>query len=147
MTALLVIKAGDAIPAISAKRRDFETWIAAGAGLSLADVKVVRVFRGETLPEPESVPGVIITGSSFQRDRPRAVEREHRALGGTRDSARQADPGHLLRASTDGARARRAKSEEQPARPEIGTTDVRMTAGCHAVMRCSAVCPRRCTCR
>jgi GMP synthase (glutamine-hydrolysing) len=63
MTALLVIKTGDAIPSISAKRRDFETWIAAGAGLSLADVNVIRVFRGEPLPEPESVPGVIVTGS------------------------------------------------------------------------------------
>lgn len=64
MTALLVIKTGDAIPSISAKRRDFETWIAAGAGLSLADVEVVRVFQGEALPEPERVPGVIVTGSS-----------------------------------------------------------------------------------
>jgi GMP synthase (glutamine-hydrolysing) len=64
MTALLVIKTGDAIPSISAKRRDFETWIAAGAGLSLADVQIVRVFQGEALPEPERVPGVIVTGSS-----------------------------------------------------------------------------------
>lgn len=64
MTALLVIKTGDAIPSIAAKRRDFETWIAAGAGLSLADVEVIRVFQGEALPEPERVPGVIVTGSS-----------------------------------------------------------------------------------
>jgi GMP synthase (glutamine-hydrolysing) len=64
MSALLVIKTGDALPAISAKRRDYETWIAAGAGLSLADVKVVRVFQGESLPDPETVPGVVITGSS-----------------------------------------------------------------------------------
>jgi GMP synthase (glutamine-hydrolysing) len=64
MSALLVIKTGDALPAISAKRRDYETWIAAGAGLSLADVQVVRVFQGESLPDPETVPGVVITGSS-----------------------------------------------------------------------------------
>jgi GMP synthase (glutamine-hydrolysing) len=63
MPALLVIKTGDAIPAVAAKRRDFETWIAAGAGLSLSDVNIVRVFRDEELPEPESAPGIVITGS------------------------------------------------------------------------------------
>jgi len=127
MTALLVIKAGDAIPAIVAKRRDFETWIAAGAGLSLADVQVVRVFHGETLPEPEGVPGVIVTGSSSMvTDRElwsettarwlaRAVELDKPILG--------ICYGHQLLAHALGGEVRNT-----PRGREIGTVDVKLNA-------------------
>jgi GMP synthase (glutamine-hydrolysing) len=128
MKALLVIKTGDAIPSISAKRRDFETWIAAGAGLSLADVEVVRVFQGEALPEPESVPGVIVTGSpSMVTDRhlwsentarwlARAVELDKPVLG--------ICYGHQLLAHALGGEVR-----FNPRGREIGTVDVRLTSG------------------
>lgn len=60
---LLVIKAGTAVPEVAAKRRDFEVWIACAAGLQQDEIQVVEVFRDEALPPPESVPGVVVTGS------------------------------------------------------------------------------------
>jgi GMP synthase (glutamine-hydrolysing) len=134
MTALLVIKTGDALPAVSAKRRDFETWIAAGAGLSLAEVHIVRVFRGEELPEPESVPGVIITGSaSMVTDREawsentaqwllRAVQLKKPILG--------ICYGHQLLAHALGGEVQR-----NPRGRQIGTTDVKL----HAAARSDAL--------
>jgi GMP synthase (glutamine-hydrolysing) len=127
MTALLVIKTGDAIPSISAKRRDFETWIAAGAGLSLADVDVVRVFQGEALPDPERIPGVIVTGSSSQlTDRElwsentarwlaRAVALDKPVLG--------IGYGHQLLAHGLGGEVR-----HNPRGREIGTVDVKLNS-------------------
>lgn len=127
MTALLVIKTGDAIPSIAAKRRDFETWIAAGAGLSLADVVVVRVFQGEPLPEPERVPGVIVTGSSSTlTDRElwsentarwlaRAVALDKPVLG--------ICYGHQLLAHALGGEVR-----HNPRGREIGTVDVKLNS-------------------
>jgi GMP synthase (glutamine-hydrolysing) len=127
MTALLVIKAGDAIPAIAAKRRDFETWIAAGAGLSLADVQVVRVFKGETLPEPESVPGVIITGSSSM-----VTDRELWSENTARWVARAVKLGKPVLGICYGhqlmAHALGGQVKHNPRGREIGTTDVRLTA-------------------
>jgi len=127
MTALLVIKTGDALPAVSAKRRDFETWIAAGAGLSLADVNIVRVFRAEDLPEPETVPGVIITGSpSMVTDREpwsestarwlvRAIQLRKPILG--------ICYGHQLLAHALGGDV-----QDNPRGRQIGTTDVKLHA-------------------
>jgi GMP synthase (glutamine-hydrolysing) len=127
MTALLVIKTGDAIPAISAKRRDFETWIAAGAGLSLADVQVVRVFQGEALPEPEAMPGVIVTGSpSLVTDRELWSENTARWLA--RAVALQKPVlgicyGHQLLAHALGGEVR-----QSPRGREIGTVDVKLNS-------------------
>jgi GMP synthase (glutamine-hydrolysing) len=127
MTALLVIKAGDAIPSIVAKRRDYETWIAAGAGLSLTNVQVVRVFRGETLPEPESVPGVIITGSNAM-----VTDRELWSENTARWIARAVELGkpmlgicygHQLMAHALGGEVR-----DNPRGREIGTTDVKLNS-------------------
>ncbi len=64
MASLLIVKAGSAVPAVVAKRRDFEVWIAAGAGLSQRDVEVVDVFRGASLPPPGNVSGVVVSGSA-----------------------------------------------------------------------------------
>jgi len=127
MTALLVIKAGDAIPSISAKRRDFETWIAAGAGLSLSDVEVIRVFDDEPLPEPESVPGVIVTGSSAM-----VTDREPWSEATARWLARAValdKPvlgicyGHQLLAHALGGEVR-----HNPRGREIGTVDVKLNS-------------------
>jgi GMP synthase (glutamine-hydrolysing) len=127
MTALLVIKTGDAIPSISAKRRDFETWIAAGAGLSLADVNVVRVFRGESLPEAESVPGVIVTGSSAMvTDRELWSENTARWLAravGLGKPVLGICYGHQLLAHALGGEVR-----HNPRGREIGTVDVRLSS-------------------
>jgi GMP synthase (glutamine-hydrolysing) len=60
---LVVIKTGSAVPAILAKRRDFEVWIAAGAGLKSGEVDVVDAYLDAPLPEPADVPSVVLTGS------------------------------------------------------------------------------------
>ena len=127
MTALLVIKTGETLPQIAAKRRDFETWIAAGAGLSLADIQLVRVFRGEALPEPESVPGVVVTGSpAMVTDRELWSENTARWL---ERAVRLGKPvlgicyGHQLLAHALGGQV-----QLNPRGREIGTTDVRFTS-------------------
>ena len=127
MTALLVIKTGDAIPAVVAKRRDFETWIAAGAGLSLSDVQIVRVFRGEDLPDPETVPGIVVTGSpSMVTDREAWSEATAQWLA---RAVSLGTPilgicyGHHLLAHALGGEVR-----NNPRGREIGTTDVKLNS-------------------
>ncbi len=60
---LLIVKTGEVIdhPKITG---DFEDWILAGTGIDPRGAIVRRVDRGEALPEPVSVSGVIVTGSS-----------------------------------------------------------------------------------
>jgi GMP synthase (glutamine-hydrolysing) len=60
----LIVKTGSALPGVRAAYGDFEQWIARGMGLGDAEVRVARVCDGEALPEPESVSGVAVTGSS-----------------------------------------------------------------------------------
>jgi GMP synthase (glutamine-hydrolysing) len=60
----VIVKTGSALPAVRAACGDFEDWIARGMALADADVSVVRVCDGESLPEPDSVSGVAVTGSS-----------------------------------------------------------------------------------
>jgi GMP synthase (glutamine-hydrolysing) len=127
MLALLVIKTGDALPAIAAKRRDFETWIAAGAGLSLSNVRVVRVFQGESLPEPDAVPGIVITGSpAMVTDRAPWSENTARWLA---RAVALGKPilgicyGHQLLAHALGGDV-----QFNPRGREIGTTDVKLTS-------------------
>ncbi len=60
---LLIIKTGSAIPDLVARRGDFEDWIAQGLGLSRAAMTTVDVTKGEALPSPKDVSGVVISGS------------------------------------------------------------------------------------
>jgi len=60
----LIVKMGATLPEVRAKRGDYETWIADGMGLAKGDVLVVEVAQGEPLPDPGSVAGVVLTGSS-----------------------------------------------------------------------------------
>ncbi|MEQ8893537.1 MAG: glutamine amidotransferase, partial [Sandaracinaceae bacterium] len=50
------------MPHLSAERGDYEDWIA--DGLSVPDVRTVAVEAGEALPDPETLRGVVVTGSS-----------------------------------------------------------------------------------
>jgi len=58
---ILVLKTGEALPLVKERRGDFERWIAEGLGEG--PVVVVSVHEGETLPEVESIGGVVVTGS------------------------------------------------------------------------------------
>jgi GMP synthase (glutamine-hydrolysing) len=59
-----VIKTGSTLPAIRARRGDFESWIARGMGLAQDRIAVVAVAEGAALPDPEAIAGVVVTGSS-----------------------------------------------------------------------------------
>jgi len=61
--AILVLKTGEALPPVKATCGDFEDWIARGLGVERASLMVASVYRGEPLPEPEAIAGVVVTGS------------------------------------------------------------------------------------
>lgn len=58
----LLIKTGGTIKKITPKYEDFEVWFA--HHMEIADFMQVDVFRGQRLPAPGSVAGVVITGSA-----------------------------------------------------------------------------------
>jgi len=61
---VLIVKTGETVPGVRARRGDFEDWIAAGLGAGADDLRVVRVDAGEALPDPALHAGVVVTGSS-----------------------------------------------------------------------------------
>lgn len=63
MKPLLIIKTGESFGALAKAKGDFDEWVARGLGLGSAACLSVSVFRGEPLPEPDSVCGAVITGS------------------------------------------------------------------------------------
>lgn len=60
---ILVIKAGKKLPSLGNVKGDFEDWIIAGMGVSVADVDVIAVFQGDRLPDQIHYNAVLITGS------------------------------------------------------------------------------------
>ncbi len=60
---LLILKTGDTVAAARARRGDFEDWFRAGLGLPPAAVAVADP-RCQSLPSPEALSGVVVTGSS-----------------------------------------------------------------------------------
>jgi len=63
MKNIVIIKAGDSIPSLVARRGDFEDWIIAGIGDSHPSTMVVSVHKGETPPDFDLISGIVITGS------------------------------------------------------------------------------------
>lgn len=60
---LLIVQTGTAIPAVRRRFGDFAQWFRRGLGLAPRQTQCVRVDRGGRLPSPESVAGIIVTGS------------------------------------------------------------------------------------
>jgi GMP synthase (glutamine-hydrolysing) len=60
---ILVLKLGDTLPALKARKGDFEDWIAAGLGVPRDEVRVADAPRGEPLPDAAALAGIVITGS------------------------------------------------------------------------------------
>ena len=61
---VLIVKTGSTLPAIAARRGDFEDWITEGMGVARDDVRVSRVDQGEALPPPDEIGAVVVTGSA-----------------------------------------------------------------------------------
>ena len=61
MKQIALIKAGCTVEQIKPRHGDFEDWFADGLGIS--DLLQIDVFRQEPLPAPESLAGIVITGS------------------------------------------------------------------------------------
>ncbi len=64
MKPLLIVKTGTTLPGVVARLGDFEDWITRGLGIPEHRVQVAAVYRGEQLPHPDQIAGVVVTGSS-----------------------------------------------------------------------------------
>jgi len=60
---ILVLKTGDALAPVRAQYGDFDLWIAKALGVARESLNVASVHEGDPIPDPESVDGVIVTGS------------------------------------------------------------------------------------
>jgi len=60
---LVIVKLGDTHEALRARRGDFENWIAAGLDTQTLPILVVDPRRGDALPAPDTLSGVVLTGS------------------------------------------------------------------------------------
>ncbi len=115
------------MPDLVARRGDFEEWIAQGLGLPRTATAIVDVTKDESLPSPEAVHGVIISGSH-------AMVTEHlawseRTAQWLRDAVKTGLPilgicyGHQLLAYALGGEV-----GDNPNGREFGTVDVHLHA-------------------
>lgn len=60
---LLILKLGDTLPELAARRGDFEDWFIAGLGLNSDQLAVFDPRTGADFPRLEGVAGLLLTGS------------------------------------------------------------------------------------
>lgn len=60
---ILILKTGSTIPAIRARRGDFELWFSDAMSLAADDWECLDVSKGDDLPEAGRFRGIVITGS------------------------------------------------------------------------------------
>ena len=61
---VLIVKTGSTFPPLSARRGDFDAWIAAGLALPpTLPIEVAAIFESQPLPAPGDLAGVVVTGS------------------------------------------------------------------------------------
>ena len=70
MKKVLILKMGPTIPQLAHRRGEFDDWIAAPFKEESMSTAVVAPYTGETLPQPDTCAGVVISGShAFVTDR------------------------------------------------------------------------------
>ncbi|MCA9609580.1 MAG: glutamine amidotransferase, partial [Myxococcales bacterium] len=120
----MIVKVGSTMPDLSARRGDYEDWIA--SGLDGVSVEVCRVRDGDPLPSPEAVRAVVVTGSSaLVTDREAWSERTGRWLTSVVEKQRPLLAicyGHQLLADALGGSV-----GANPSGREIGSVEVELT--------------------
>lgn len=60
---ITIVEAGRTFAGLAARRGDFSGWIGAGLAVERRGLNVIAAFAGETLPSPEAVTALVVTGS------------------------------------------------------------------------------------
>ncbi|MBF9265946.1 glutamine amidotransferase, partial [Acidovorax cattleyae] len=60
---IVIARTGGTFPVLRARLGDFEDWVRAGLGGTAAPVLTIDAARGDGMPEPASIAGVVVTGS------------------------------------------------------------------------------------
>lgn len=63
MSRVHILKTGSTVEPLRERRGDFEDWFRAGLGLDADEATVVAPYLGESLPAPQAVSAVVVTGS------------------------------------------------------------------------------------
>ncbi len=63
MKPILIAMLGSALESLRGPRGDFHQWFAQGLGVPLEGLQVAWVEQGEPLPDPDTVSGVVLSGS------------------------------------------------------------------------------------
>jgi GMP synthase (glutamine-hydrolysing) len=63
MKKLLILKLGDTLPDLAARRGDFEDWFITGLGLDVSRIRVFDPRNGAEFPPLKELAGVLLTGS------------------------------------------------------------------------------------
>lgn len=64
MKPLLIVKTGTTLPELRERRGDYEQWFEEGLALERTPLEVAAVYDGDSLPHPDLLGGIVITGSS-----------------------------------------------------------------------------------
>jgi GMP synthase (glutamine-hydrolysing) len=126
MKKLLILKLGDTLPTLAARRGDFEDWFIAGLGLVSAQVQVFDPRSEADFPPFDSLAGVLLTGShAMVTER---LDWSERTAGWVKQAVEAGLPilgvcfGHQLLAHALGGQV-----ENNPRGTQLGTTTIQLT--------------------
>jgi GMP synthase (glutamine-hydrolysing) len=122
----LIIKLGDTLPTLAARRGDFEDWFIAGLGLDPAQVQVFDPHEAADFPPFEQLAGVLLTGShDMVTER---LDWSERTAAWVKQTVEMGLPtlgvcyGHQLLAHALGGQV-----ENNPRGTQLGTTTIQLT--------------------
>jgi GMP synthase (glutamine-hydrolysing) len=123
---IVILKTGSTFEDVAAIRGDYEHWIARGLGVAAEEVVVVDAPRGASLPGPEGIDAMVVTGSAAM-----VTDREPWSVAAAellRSVVQQGTPvlaicyGHQLLADALGGEV-----GDNPHGRQIGTIDLTLT--------------------